>query len=157
LHFVKRSCGEYFTQHGDVTIAVERLQIAGLCSSAKAFFYFNFSESLLFLCFVIPFYVIQSGINGRLLVVTHENSGNIHVVDVINRQTHDVINSSSDLGFLKSSLMLHEISPDDKYILFTDRKQPKGFRKNAKFISVVYDVRSSKSFDRCCKQQREIE
>ncbi|XP_048740917.2 NACHT and WD repeat domain-containing protein 2-like [Ostrea edulis] len=91
---------------------------------------------------------LNSGTHGSLLVVGHENSQHTHAIDVINRQTRYVISISSELGFPQISFEL-EISPDDTFVLFTDRKRPRGYRpgNTTKFISVVYDVDSRTAID----------
>lgn len=71
----------------------------------------------------------------------------ISVIDVKNRHLRYVINMASELQFLTDSLFSVEISPDDSYLLLTERKTPKGYKPKSKldYIPVIYDVESSKN------------
>lgn len=72
----------------------------------------------------------------------------ISVIDVKNRHLRYLINMASELQFLTDSLFSVQISPDDSYLLLTERKTPKGYKPKSKLdcISVIYDVESSKTF-----------
>lgn len=72
----------------------------------------------------------------------------ISVIDVKNRHLRYLINMASELQFLTDSLFSVQISPDDSFLLLTERKTPKGYKPKSKLdcISVIYDVESSKTF-----------
>lgn len=102
----------------------------------------NTSQEMPFYCFNLD--GSTWGINTG---VVYYKCNDISVIDVKNRHLRYVINMASELQFLTDSLFSVEISPDDSYLLLTERKTPKGYKPKSKldYIPVIYDVESSKN------------
>uniref|UniRef100_K1Q937 Uncharacterized protein n=1 Tax=Magallana gigas TaxID=29159 RepID=K1Q937_MAGGI len=90
-----------------------------------------------------------TGPRGGLILVFYYKCNDISVIDVKNRHLRYVINMASELQFLTDSLFSVEISPDDSYLLLTERKTPKGYKPKSKldYIPVIYDVESRTAID----------
>ncbi|XP_062607183.1 uncharacterized protein LOC134268973 [Saccostrea cucullata] len=93
--------------------------------------------------------MFESGFRGSLLLVFYQESPRVSVIDIASRQERYIIDMYSELGFSTHTLLELKIAPDDSFILFTERKTPKGYKPGSKrvYISVVYDVQSRNTIE----------